>query len=304
MRRVLITGEGGFVGRHIESMRDELYRHFEWDLVVPKSEYDLLEPASLAELLINDLPDAVIHLAGISYVPDSIRHPCRTFEVNVLGTLNLLQALKAAGFVGRFLYISSGDVYGRLSDGELPVQEGRLPRPLNPYSASKVSAEALCYQWSQAGSFERVIIARPFNHIGAGQREDFVVSSMAKQIIQIKRGLQAPVLSTGDIDVTRDFLDVKDVIYGYMALIEAGENGETYNVCSGVEQSIRDLIRLMLDEAGVEAKIQTDEKRCRVIDQRRSQGSNKKLVTTTGWGQTISLRSSLHEALNYWESRI
>lgn len=304
MRRLLITGESGFVGRHIVAMREELSEKHNLDLVIPQKRYNLLDPKSLVRMLSDVLPDAVIHLAGISFVPDSFRDPQRTFEVNLIGTLQILQALKSGGFSGSFLYVSSGDVYGRLSIDDLPATEDYLPRPMNPYAVSKVSAEALCFQWAHTESFERLVIARPFNHIGTGQREEFVIPSIAKQIIQIKQGLQEPFLLAGDIDVTRDFLDVKDVIHAYFELLWTGENGETYNVCSGCEQSIRGLIEIMIEEAGIDAKIKSDLMRFRTAEQRRSRGNNKKLVTTTGWNPTIPLKTSLKDVLKEWESKI
>lgn len=303
MRKLLITGEEGFVGQHILRMKDVLRNEFGWDLYVAKQPYDLRDASSLASLLSEVTPQGVIHLAGISFVPDSIRDPIGTLQINTLGTLNLLQSLKIAGFSGSFLYVSSGDVYGRLSPEELPVKETQTPRPLNPYAASKIATEALCYQWSQAQAFERIVVARPFNHVGVGQRDDFVISSMARQIVRIRKVKQPPVIRTGDIDVTRDFLDVIDVIRAYLSLLERGVNSEIYNVCSGHERSIRAAIQAMLAAAGVQAELEPDPERFRPADQRRSVGDNQKLTEVTSWQPIMPFELTLKNILEDWELR-
>ncbi|MHB1664732.1 MAG: GDP-mannose 4,6-dehydratase [bacterium] len=167
--------------------------------------------------------DAVIHLAAQSFVPESFKNPLETFDVNFTGTYNLFSALKEYGFHGKILYISSGDIYGLVSEDKLPITEDYPLKPRNPYAVSKVAAEALCYQWSITEDIE-IVIARPFNHIGPNQSERFAVSSFAKQIAEIELGLRKPVLNTGNIDITRDFLDVRDVAGAYKLLLEKGMN--------------------------------------------------------------------------------
>lgn len=303
MRRLLITGEAGFVGQHILRMRDVLRSEFGWDLIIASRAYDLKDVASLASLVSDTSPQGVIHLAGISFVPDSFRDPVGTFLTNTVGTLNLLQSLKAAGFDGSFLYVSSGDVYGRLHPEDLPVKETQALHPLSPYAVSKVAAEALCYQWSQTEAFERVVIARPFNHVGSGQRDDFVIPSMARQIVRIRKAKQPPIIRAGDIDVTRDFLDVADVIRAYLSLLERGANGEIYNVCSGYERSIRETIRALLAAAEVEAELEPDSERFRPADQRRSVGDNQKLIEATSWKPIMPFEITLNNILEDWELR-
>jgi GDP-4-dehydro-6-deoxy-D-mannose reductase len=167
--------------------------------------------------------DAIIHLAAQSFVPESFKNPLETFDVNFTGTYNLFRALKAYGFYGKILYISSGDIYGLVSEDKLPITEDELLKPRSPYAVSKVAAEALCYQWSITEDME-IIIARPFNHIGPNQSERFAVPSFGKQIAEIELGLRKPVISTGNIDITRDFLDVRDVAEAYKLLLEKAMN--------------------------------------------------------------------------------
>src|SRR5690606_19227156 len=187
-----------------------------WELVSPPGGVDLVHPETL-EAWCSDPPDAVIHLAGQTFVPESFRDPSRTIQVNLLGTLNLLQALKRGGFNGTFLFVSSGDVYGQVAESALPISEELAPKPRNPYAVSKVAAELLCQQWGYAEGW-RVLVARPFNHIGPGQAADFVVPSMARQMVGRAAGERRVTLEVGDIDVTRDFLDVRDVVSAYFAL--------------------------------------------------------------------------------------
>ena len=273
-----------------------------WELLPATSPYDLTKPQSLVDLW-PQLPDAVIHLAGQTFVPEAFRDPARTFEINLLGTLNLLQALKARGFKGPFLYVSSGDVYGQVDEAALPITEQQPPCPRNPYAVSKLSAEHLCLQWGLSEDWP-VLVARPFNHIGTGQKDSFVIASAARQISRIRQGLQGPQLEVGDIDVTRDFLDVDDVISAYFALLEKGVPGQVYNICSGHEQSIRSLIEQLADLAGIELQLVQDPARMRRADQRRVRGSHQRLARTTGWTPQISTQQSLRAILSDWEQRV
>ena len=166
-KRLFVTGLSGFVGQHLQSRLKA--DASVWELLTVASRYDLSQPHSL-EGLWPEMPDAVIHLAGQTFVPEAFRDPARTLNINLLGTLNLLQALKARGFTGTFLYVSSGDVYGQVAESELPITERQPPCPRNPYAVSKLSAEFLSLQWGLSEGWP-VMVARPFNHIGTGQKD-------------------------------------------------------------------------------------------------------------------------------------
>jgi GDP-4-dehydro-6-deoxy-D-mannose reductase len=298
-KRLLVTGLNGFVGRHLQFRLQQADSG--WELVAPPGKYDLTQPVTFATWCASR-PDAVLHLAGQTFVPESIRNPRHTFDVNLLGTLNLLQALKAGGFAGTFLYVSSGDIYGQVDEANLPIREDWLPKPRNPYAVSKFSAEQLCLQWSYTEPW-RILVARPFNHIGTGQSDSFVISGMAKQLVQIARGQQAPLLQVGDVDVTRDFLDVRDVVEAYLYLLEHGRTGEIYNVCSGRELKIRDLILQLAELAGVEVELAQDFERFRPSEQRRVVGSAEKLQAETNWKPRTSLKETLQSILTDWQQR-
>lgn len=295
--RLLVTGASGFVGHHlIDAVRNGLFGSVE--LVATPEGFDIRDLSAVKEFVSASAPDYVLHLAAQSFVPRSFEDPRETLEINLLGTLNLLQALRDAGFSGRMLYVSSGDIYGRVPDSHLPVDESRIPEPRNPYAVSKVAAEQLCLQWHRAHDLD-VIIARPFNHIGPGQRDDFVIPSIAKQIVAMKSSGPPFLLEVGDIDVTRDMTDVRDIVAAYAALLKSGRAGQVYVVASGVESSIRELLRLMCEAEGVDPEIQQDPTRMRPAEQRRMVASPALLTETTGWMPSIPIRKTLEDILEY-----
>lgn len=303
MKRLLVTGLDGFVGRVVQDLVEYRETGTRFRLVVPNSTLELLAPASLAKAVEETRPEFVLHLAAQSFVPSSINDPRATYNINFFGTLNLLEALKTAGFEGRMLYVGSGDIYGWVEPSALPVTESQALRPRNPYAVSKAAAELLCYQWTQSQGFD-IVMARPFNHVGPGQAERFVVSDFARQIMEAKLGLRKPEIHVGAIDVTRDFTDVRDVARAYFLLLEGGTKGEVYNVCSGREQSIRNILERLMEIAGVDCRIVPDEVRTRPNEQERMCGSYAKLSRQVGWQPTIALDQSLRDVLTYWESRL
>ncbi|MEO8740565.1 MAG: GDP-mannose 4,6-dehydratase [Casimicrobiaceae bacterium] len=302
-QRLLVTGRSGFVGETLSGALATTEHGSRWSLVDIPIALDLRDRDAIGRFVEATRPDAVLHLAAQSAVPESFRDPEATLQINCMGTLHLLQALAAVDFRGRLLYIGTGEVYGLVPEMELPVAETRLPRPRNPYAVSKLAAEALCWQWHASHGLD-VVLARPFNHIGAGQSDRFAVSDFAHQIAAIKRGLRPPVIRVGDLDVTRDFTDVHDVIEAYFALLERGAAGETYNVCSGAERSMASILAALVELAGVDVKIEAEAQRLRPTEQRRMRGDATKIRVATGWTATTPLRESLHAALQSWEGSV
>ena len=288
--RTLVTGSDGFVGRHFCGQYGGI------PLADSQGRIDLSDRARLRSAIASAKPEAVLHLAAQSSVAASMRNPEATFQVNFFGTLHLLEALDAAGFQGVLLYVGSADVYGRTDDADLPSRESQPLRPLSPYAVSKVAAEALCYQWSQLRKF-RVVLARPFNQIGPGQDARFAAVQFARQVSRIRRGLQPPVITTGDLDVTRDFTDIRDAIRAFYMLLDRGENGEIYNICSGQEQSLRSLVESFLLISGVKAELRIDRERLRPAEQRRIVGNSDKIRAAVGWKPEIPLHTTLADIL-------
>lgn len=296
-RTVLVTGLSGFVGHHMVQMQHELSSEYGVTLIADDPSCDLCDQRLVEQRVAAANPDWVIHLAAQSNVPLAFQDPEATLRVNVLGTLHLLQALDKQRFSGRMLYVSSGDVYGATSENQLPIVETQLPHPGNPYAVSKVSAEALCMQWGLNASYD-ILVARPFNHIGPNQRPDFVVPSIAAQIAAASNSAEVMV---GDIDVTRDFLDVRDVIYAYFSLLKSGKDHTVYNVCSGTERKIRDLAEALVQLSGKKVTLVQDPARLRPVDQRRVCGSATRLQSDTGWAPRFSLERTLQDVLQSFQ---
>ncbi|MBV2233934.1 MAG: GDP-mannose 4,6-dehydratase [Sterolibacterium sp.] len=301
VKRLFLTGETGFVGGTFYGMAEEIMQDYGWELIPASHKYDVRDTDSLVHTLRHVRADGVIHLAGLSFIPDAIENPVYALQVNQIGTLNLLQALRHTGFCGDFLYVSSGDVYGQADTATLPIQETHPVQPHNIYAISKIGAEMLCAQWCEHELW-RTVVARPFNHIGPGQHMKFVVSSLARQVARIRLGLSEPVIEIGDIDVTRDFTDVRDLAHAYMSLLTGGEHGGIYNVCSNTETSIRELLDRLVRMGGVAPEIRQLQSLRRPGGQRRVRGDNTKLCVATGWQPRIPLDDSLRDVLRYWEN--
>lgn len=294
----VLTGATGFVGPYLQAIRPCV------PLVDAQGQpIDVRDASALNSWFEGVEVDAVIHLAAQSFVPRSFADPQETFEINFVGTLNLLNALKRSGFRGRFLYVGTADIYGAVPVHELPITESQLPHPRNPYAVSKLAAEALCYQWSQTEPFQ-IVMARPFNHIGPRQPDHFVVSSFAKQIADRSRSGSREPIKVGDVDVTRDFSDVRDIVRAYDMLVDSGLSGEIYNICSGVETSLREVLQVLQRLAGTEVDIIQESSRLRPSEQRRVAGNFGKIHKRLGWEPTIPLQQSLGDILDFWNSQL
>lgn len=239
-----------------------------------------------------DKPTDVIHLAAQSHVGYALENPKETYEVNFLGTFHLLQALRERGFCGRFLYVSSADVYG---SSESFLTETAPVNPTNPYAVSKAAAEMLVLMEK---SFT-TLVARPFNHIGSGQNALFAIPSFVRQLKAISRGEQPPTLRVGNLESIRDFCDVRDIVRGYALLLDKGRAGEIYNLCSGRALRMRDVVEQLIAMSGLDVTVTVDPQLVRDRDQRRAVGSYEKLYQHTGWQPKIMLQESLKDI---WET--
>ncbi|MDR7067982.1 GDP-4-dehydro-6-deoxy-D-mannose reductase [Pseudoxanthomonas japonensis] len=295
--RILVTGAGGFVGRYVlDAITQGGFGDAE--AIVPASDWDIRSLESTRNVVAEAAPHAVVHLAAQSFVPKSFEDPAETLAVNVGGTANLIKTLQEQGFGGRFLYISSGDIYGVVAEADLPVTENIQPQPRNPYAVSKWAAEQLCLQARRTHGLD-CIIARPFNHVGPGQSDRFVLPSLASQIAEIEAGRRAPLIEVGDIDSTRDFLDVRDVVAAYAALLLAGTPGATYVVASGSERSVRELLQLMLAHTDAKPEIRVDPARMRPSEQKRMLADSRRLREDTDWRPSLSLETTVLNLLDY-----
>ncbi|HZZ64002.1 MAG TPA: GDP-mannose 4,6-dehydratase [Candidatus Baltobacteraceae bacterium] len=301
--RALVTGAGGFVGPYLVSHLiangyevTAAGRAGEGGSVLP---IDVMDPPSVVAAFDIAQPQAVFHLAAQSFVPESLRAPDETYAVNTTGTANVLCALRdqkqRTGSQARLVYVSSAEVYG-LSRTDGAVDEERALVPVNPYGASKAAAETLVFGEVRSFGLDAVV-ARPFNHIGAGQHDRFVVPSLVAQLRAIAAGSEK-ILRVGNLETKRDFLDVRDVVAAYVMLAQRGAAGEAYNVCSGRPTSIREILGELIRIAHVAVEVREDPQLRRASDAPVSFGSNAKLRGTTGWEPKIPLRKALQDIYN------
>lgn len=301
--RVLVTGAGGFVGPHLRRALQAagaevlglgpLPHPGEIDLIV-----DVTDVQATADAVAKVKPDAIVHLAGLSSVSECAKHPMRAFQVNAGGALSVVQAVLAAKNPCRFLLVSSGEVYGAAA-GAGPIDEGLLPDPMNVYGATKRAAEIIALQHRHQGL--DVIIARPFNHIGAGQTPTFVLPSFAQQVTRVPRGA-AVTLEVGNLSAVRDFSHVEDIVQAYRLLLEKGKGGEVYNLGSGVGRSIDSMLQLLVAQSGREVTVKVDPKRLRPVEIPSLIGNVEKLKAL-GWKSTHTVEQALSAILEEMEHR-
>jgi GDP-4-dehydro-6-deoxy-D-mannose reductase len=298
--RALVTGAGGFVGRHlVRHLAEQGDEVVEMELAVDG--IDIADAEPVMEAVMGAKPTAVYHLAGAADVGGSWTSPRETFMANALGTLNVLEAARAAG-VERVLAVTSADVYGRVTEDELPLGEDQPLRPVSPYAASKVAADALAQQ-AWLGHRLPVVRVRAFNHLGPGQSDRFVAPSLAARIARNERqgGDEVPI---GNMTPLRDVTDVRDVVRAYRLLMERGEPGAVYNVCRGRAVSVKEIAEELLAMAARPMHLVVDQTLQRPVDIPVLVGDNGALRAATGWAPTIPLETTLADVLADWRARL
>lgn len=306
--KALITGANGFVGSHLadylNQMSIEVHGTDIHQLVATTAQkfasshaLDIRNEDAVRQLLHSIQPDMIFHLAAITYVPQSFESPWLTFEVNVRGTLNILEAARTLS-QSRVLIVSSSEVYGMIQPKDLPLRETQPFNPGNPYSVSKVAQEVLGLQYHLTHRVD-VLIARPFNHVGPGQNERFVLADFATQIARMEQGQQEPVLRVGNLAAERDFTDVRDVVRAYHLLMTHGEPGQVYNICRGETFVLKQLVEKLTEMSNLNIEIQVEAERMRPIDVPCIVGDYTKLQNRTGWKPTIDMNTTLGNILDY-----
>ncbi|HEX2080223.1 MAG TPA: GDP-mannose 4,6-dehydratase [Longimicrobium sp.] len=300
--RVLVTGAAGFAGswlvRTLVSEGHTVFGtrlHGTSEAPAPGVRWitmDVTSEPSVRAAVEASRPQAVFHLAGQASVGYSLDHPELTRAVNATGTRHVAAALPDGA---RLLLVSSGEVYGDVPEAEQPIPETRPPRPDNPYAESKADAEAAVLEAAASGRVEAVI-ARAFNHTGPGQDPRFAVAGWARRLAEIRAGEVEPVLPVGNLSIRRDWLDVRDVVRAYLRLMEAGEPGGVYNVCSGQALRLREVVDELVELSGTDARVEVDPARFRAKDIPLLLGDNTRL-RGLGWAPSIPLRRTLAELL-------
>jgi GDP-4-dehydro-6-deoxy-D-mannose reductase len=296
----LVTGASGFVGRHLvehlQASGDEVLGS---DRVA--GGIDIGDPAAVSALLQEARPEVVYHLAGWSDVGGSWDAPVETFRINAEGTLNVLQACADTG-VERVLSVGSADVYGRVTEDELPLTESSPLRPVSPYAVSKVAADYLGLQ-AHLGRGLGVLRVRAFNHLGPGQTDRFVASAIAARIARNELDGN-DIVPIGNLSSRRDFTDVRDVVRAYRLLVERGEPGAVYNLCSGVDIEVRELADRLVAMATRPMHLHRDASLERPVDIPVLRGDSTRLREATGWSPSIPLEETLVDLLDDWRKRL
>ena len=264
---------------------------------------DLSDQEWARSVLAEVRPAYVFHLAAQAAVSASWAAPGPTLVNNILGQLNLLQAIVALGLSPRVLVVGSADEYGLVRPDELPIRETNPLRPNNPYAVSKVSQDFLGYQYFLSHQLP-VVRVRPFNHIGPRQGPGFVVPDFARQIAEAEAGLRPPVMQVGNLTARRDFSDVRDIVRAYALALERGEPGEVYNLGSGQAHSIQEILDTLLALSRIPLRVETDPARLRPADVPVVVGDCRKFRERTGWRPTVRLEDSLRDVLEYWRQQV
>jgi len=300
-RRCLVFGAHGFVGSHVMRKENIFAHELGARLIAAPPGLDIRDPAAIRVVVQECRPDYVIHLAAVTFVPDSITDPGMTYQINFMGTLNVLTALLDANFTGRLLFASSAEVYGVVPEPDLPIRESQVLAPRTPYAVSKAAGELLCLQHALTRGLD-VLIVRPFNVIGPGQSSKFAVSSFARQIAELE-AVGGGELSVGNLDVTRDFVDVTDTVDAFVAMLRNGRRGQIYNVCSGLETNLRDLLDALRSLSNIRVNVRVDQKRVRPAEQQRVRGDHRKLTEHTQWQPKTPLAGTLASIMSDWRMR-
>jgi GDP-4-dehydro-6-deoxy-D-mannose reductase len=315
--RILITGITGFAGSHLAELaleqpgvevygtfrqrsRLENIRHILQDIRLV--ECDLRDPFSAQKAIGDIKPDRVFHLAAQSFVPTSWTAPQDTITTNVLGQLNLLEAVRRLQPEVRFQVACSSEEYGLVRPDEGPLNEDSPLRPLSPYGVSKVAQDLLGYQYHASYGL-RTVRTRAFNHTGPRRGEMFMTSSFAKQVAEIEAGLRPPILRCGNLDARRDFTDVRDMVRAYWLSLERGEPGEVYVIASGVSYSAREVLSLVLDLAKLPIEVEIEAARLRPSDVPLLVGDARRFRARTDWKPEIPFAKTMADLLDYWRGR-
>ncbi len=318
--KVLITGITGFAGSHLAEYllahhkEVEIYGTRRWrspmtnlDPDVARKihfhECDLRDSSNVLQLLDTIRPDRIVHLAAQSFVQTSWTAPNETLTSNVIGQLNILEAVKKLGIRPRIQIAGSSEEYGLVHENELPIKETNPLRPLSPYAVSKVAQDLLGIQYFYSYKIP-VIVTRGFNHTGPRRGEVFAESSFAKQIAAAEIGLHPPVIEVGNLSAKRDYTDVRDMVRAYWLALEHGEAGQTYNISSGKIYSIREVLDLLLNFSTTKMKIEQRPDRMRPSDVPVLLGDNQKFCKVSRWEPVIPFPKTLEDLLSFWRAQL
>lgn len=311
MKKVLIIGVNGFVGAHLSNeLLKSGYECYGTDLNISNLnnkniklfKLDILDKTMILDILNDIKPNYIINLAAISSVKLSWSIPQKTFDVNVNGTINILESVKELKLKSRILLIGSSEQYGKIDYSKAVSEKSEL-NALNPYGISKATQEKVAAMYINTYGLD-VMMVRAFNHIGPGQGKGFVVPDFASQLVDIEKGNLEPVIRVGNLSAERDFTDVRDVVRAYRVILEKGKSGEVYNVGSGNAISIQMVLDKLIKNCNVEVQVEIDSNKLRPVDTPKIECNNTKLKDQTGWRAVYSIDESLKDIIEYWRTKL
>jgi len=317
--KALITGITGFAGSHLaeyllaEQPEVEVFGTRRWrsrmeniqhlEGKVNLIETDLSDPTSALRTLERVRPDYIFHLAAQSFVPTSWVAPSETMNLNLVGQINIFEAIRTLKLDPVVQIACSSEEYGLVLPDEVPIKETNPLRPLSPYAVSKVAQDYLGYQYFMSYGL-KAIRTRGFNHTGPRRGEVFVTSNFARQVARIEAGLHEPVIRVGNLDSVRDFTDVRDMVRAYWLAVIKGKPGEVYNIATGEGITIRGMLDKLLAMSKIEVKVEVDPDRLRPSDVEVLLGDSSKFRADTGWSPRIPFDTTLRDLLDYWRERV
>lgn len=316
--RILITGVTGFVGSHLAEFLlkqpgVEVAGLARWQTKIDHIEHvkekirlyacDLQDATLVRKVIAEVKPERIFHLAAQSFVPRSLSAPSETLMTNVVGQLNLLESVRELRLPARIHIAGSSEEYGMVKPQELPIKESNPLRPLSPYAVSKVAQDLMGYQYAQSYGLH-IVRTRAFNHTGPRRGEVFATSNFAKQIALIEAELQPSVVHVGNLEARRDFTDVRDIVQGYWLALAQGQPGEVYNLCSGRDYAVGEILDILRGLCRVPVEVQVDMQRLRPSDVPVLRGDGRRFQQATGWQPKIPLPQTLRDLLDYWRDRV
>lgn len=308
----LITGANGFCGRNLADIIEHgntiygISRSIPDSLVSrhPNVKYEqcnLIDHASVFNMLKKIEPDCIFHLAAESSVASSWKSPINILNNNILSQVNIFEAIRELEFNTKVVIACSSEEYGLIKESDLPVNENCCFNPLSTYAVSKVSQDMLAYQYHKSYNMN-LIRVRSFNLTGPGQPPNYALSSFARQIADIEKGMIKNTISVGNLNVKRDYTDVRDAMKAYHQIALRAKPGAIYNLCSGNAHSLKYLLEFLVSLSTVDVNIEVDESRFRPSDLPVMLGDNTKIKKEIGWAPEIDIHDTLKDLLNYWRS--
>lgn len=319
-KRVLITGLSGFVGSHLLDLlaskrgKYELYGIVRERSSLEKIRHnldsikllncDLVNIGTVLNVMKQVKPDYIYHLAGESSVKLSWGGSLSMVNNNIIATLNILEALRIAKFKDtKILLVCSSEEYGLVSEKDIPIKEETALAPVSPYGVSKATIDMFGFQYYKSYG-TNVIRIRAFNHTGPRRDEIYALSSFAKQISEIEKGVREHKIYVGNLNSIRDYTDVRDIVRGYELAMAHCEPGDVYNICSSKGYKIKDLLDMLIKLSKCDIEIVYDEERMRPIDLPIIVGDNSKFSKATSWSPQIGIEHTLQDLLNYWRNEM